>query len=33
VKLREVALTFAEVSRPAAKPAPPALAPNIAYAE
>lgn len=33
VKLRELALTFAEISRPAAKPAPPALAPNVAYAE
>lgn len=33
VKLRDVALTFAEVSRPTAKPAPPPLAPNIAYAE
>ncbi len=33
VKLREVALTLAEVSRPAARPAPPAIAPNVAYAE
>lgn len=33
VKLRDVALTFSEVSRPTEKPAPPVLAPNVAYAE
>lgn len=34
VKLRDVALTFAEVSQPAGKPAMPALsAPSVAYAE
>lgn len=33
VKLSEVARTFAEVSRPWPKPAPPSPKPNVAYAE
>ena len=33
VRLKDVALTFAEVSRPEAKPAPPSLPSNVAYAE
>jgi CBS domain-containing protein len=33
VKLSDVARTFAEVSRPWSKPAPPSPRPNIAYAE
>lgn len=33
VRLREVALTLAEVSHATAKPAPPAVAPNLAYAQ
>jgi hypothetical protein len=33
VKLREVARTFAEVSRPWSKPETPAPRPNVAYAQ